>query len=63
MTALKRGCGNQSQQVLRAELPLCCPRHDERVWDAHPRIYLPIDEAVEHKLVCPYCGTHYHLID
>lgn len=63
MSDLKRGCEKESNEVRRSELPLCCPRHDERVWDAHPRVYLPIEETEEKRSVCPYCGTHYHLAD
>lgn len=63
MSDLKPGCEHESVAVKRAELPLCCPRNDERIWDAHPRVYLPIAEAEDGKLVCPYCGTHYHLVD
>lgn len=63
MSELKRGCENESVAVKRADLPLSCPRPDERIWDAHPRVYLPIDATRDHQLVCPYCGTHYHLED
>jgi len=27
----------------------------------HPRVYLPIDEAPDHRAVCPYCGAVYEL--
>jgi uncharacterized Zn-finger protein len=63
MSDLKQGCEHKSVAVRSADLPLCCPRHDERIWDAHPRVYLPIEKTDEKKLVCPYCGTHYHLDD
>ena len=53
----KQGCTERTRKVALADLPLCCPRHDERVWDAHPRVYLAI-EASGH-VTCPYCGTHY----
>lgn len=61
MSELKRGCEHESVEVRQAELPLCCPRHEERVWDAHPRVYLAIEAEKNQKIVCPYCGTHYHL--
>jgi uncharacterized Zn-finger protein len=63
MSELKRGCENPGIEVCRAELPLCCPRHEERVWDAHPRVYLPIEDAKSQQLGCPYCGTQYKLVD
>ena len=54
----KQGCTERTRKVA-ADLPLCCPRHDERVWDAHPRVYLPIEATG--KVSCPYCGTNYIL--
>ena len=46
-------------EVSRAELPLSCPQPSEKIWNAHPRVYLPIEESGEAS--CPYCGTHYVL--
>ena len=40
---------------------LCCPRPDQLLWNAHPRVYLPIQ--LEKSCVCPYCGTQYDLVD
>ena len=48
-------------EVKRAELPLSCPLPDQKLWNAHPRVYLPIEESGE--TCCPYCGTHYILAD
>ena len=47
--------------VKRAALPLSCPLPDQKLWNAHPRVYLPIEESGEAS--CPYCGTHYILAD
>ena len=47
--------------VKRTELPLSCPLPDEKLWNAHPRVYLPIEDSGEAS--CPYCGTHYMLAD
>jgi uncharacterized Zn-finger protein len=30
-----------------------------KLWDAHPRVYLPIEKTGES--LCPYCGTRYVL--
>jgi len=49
--------------VHRAELPLSCPRPDEVLWNMHPRVYLPIDEAPDGTMTCPYCGAVYRLVD
>lgn len=45
--------------VLETDLPLSCPMPKMAVWNAHPRVYLPILETG--KATCPYCGAHYRL--
>ena len=47
-------------EVTAAELPLHCPTPSMMLWDAHPRVYLPIQKTGE--ALCPYCGTKYILI-
>lgn len=54
-------CASRYYEVTSKDLPLCCPTEDMRLWDGHPRVYLPI-EAKGH-IVCPYCEAHYFLID
>ena len=48
-------------EVKRADLPLSCPLPEQKLWNAHPRVYLPIEDSGESS--CPYCGTHYILAD
>ena len=55
----KTACAQGRQEITLADLPLSCPPQEDRMWDAHPRIYLPIEEVG--KCVCPYCGTEYVL--
>jgi uncharacterized Zn-finger protein len=55
----QRACTKQHCEITEKELPLSCPPRDDRVWDAHPRVYLAIEEQGE--AVCPYCGTKYIL--
>ena len=55
----KQGCTKRSYKVTADDLPLCCPMPQYRLWDAHPRVYLPI-ERVGHA-VCPYCEAEYRL--
>lgn len=57
----QQGCTQRHYEVERKDLPLCCPMQDDRLWDAHPRVYLPIEETG--KAVCPYCEAHYTLKD
>lgn len=52
-------CANRRYEITEADLPLACPPRDDRVWDAHPRVYLPIEETGHY--TCPYCGTDYVL--
>ena len=46
-------------EVTAADLPLHCPMPSMMLWNAHPRVYLPIQKTGEAK--CPYCGTEYTL--
>jgi uncharacterized Zn-finger protein len=46
-------------EVSPQSLPLSCPLPKNRLWDAHPRVYLPITK-MDH-VTCPYCGTEYFL--
>jgi uncharacterized Zn-finger protein len=60
-TSDEQACTQRHSAITYADLPLSCPPRDERVWDAHPRVYLPIEDVG--KLLCPYCGTEYVLTD
>lgn len=53
------GCTKRRYIVSREDLPVCCPMEPYRLWDAHPRVYLPIEE--EGRAVCPYCEAEYIL--
>lgn len=47
----------QRVDISAADLPLHCPMPGKRLWDSHPRVYLPIKPGGEE--ICPYCGTRY----
>lgn len=57
------GSANTEQvyQVSRSELPLSCPTPEQKLWNSHPRVYLPIEETGEAS--CPYCSARYELVD
>ena len=46
-------------EVTADDLPLHCPTADMMLWNAHPRVFLPIEQGGE--ALCPYCGTRYVL--
>jgi uncharacterized Zn-finger protein len=46
-------------EVTHKDLPLHCPMDGMRVWDSHPKVYLPIAESGHAR--CPYCGAEYIL--
>jgi uncharacterized Zn-finger protein len=46
-------------EVTAADLPLQCPMPSMLLWNAHPRVFLPIEKTGE--ALCPYCGTQYTL--
>lgn len=51
----------QVYEVSRADLPLSCPMPNQKLWNAHPRVYLPIEKSGEE--ACPYCGSIFRLVD
>lgn len=58
-TAKQPSCTEKSHIVHPHELPLSCPTDEMTLWNAHPKVYLPIENTgVE---VCPYCGTRFIL--
>lgn len=61
MGSEKEACTRRRYEITQADLPLSCPMDTQRVWDAHPRVYLPIENKGEY--TCPYCGAEYVLTD
>ena len=59
--SLENANTQQRVEVSRSDLPLSCPRPNQKLWNAHPRVFLPIEDDGE--TTCPYCGTHYTLTD
>ncbi len=57
----EQACTSLSYEVTQEDLPLSCPMPGMRVWDAHPRVYLPIEK--KGKVTCPYCEATYVLKD
>ena len=47
-------------EVTAADLPLHCPTPQMTLWNAHPRVFLAVEETGE--AMCPYCGTRYRLV-
>lgn len=54
-------CNRRHYEITSTDLPLSCPMPDMRLWDAHPRVYLPIQDTGHE--VCPYCEAEYFLKD
>ena len=46
-------------EVTAADLPLHCPLPSQKLWNTHPRVFLPIEATKQAR--CPYCGTLYKL--
>ncbi len=46
-------------EITAADLPLRCPLPSQKLWNTHPRVFLPVEELGEAR--CPYCGTLYRL--
>lgn len=48
-------------EVRHDDIPISCPMPGMYLWNSHPKVYLPIQEAGE--AICPYCGAKYILVD
>ncbi len=48
-------------EVSRADLPLSCPTLEQKLWNSHPRVFIPIEETGT--AICPYCSARYRLVD
>ena len=59
MAEHRSACTEQCYHVTQKDLPLSCPMPDMPAWNAHPRVYLSIEESGEAK--CPYCGASFIL--
>ncbi len=55
MAEQRPACTEQRYEVTHKDLPLSCPMPDMPAWNAHPRVYLPIEDSGEER--CPYCGA------
>ena len=47
--------------VAAKDLPIHCPLPDSSLWNSHPRVYIPLEEAGNKRVLCPYCGTEFVL--
>ena len=47
-------------EVTAADLPVHCPLPSQKLWNTHPRVFLPVEATGAAK--CPYCGTVYRLV-
>jgi uncharacterized Zn-finger protein len=59
MSTEQRASTKRRYEITHADLPFSCPMPDMRLWDAHPRVFLPIDKTGH--VVCPYCDAEYFL--
>ena len=60
-TSKPMACSQQQYKVTRKDLPLSCPMPNMQLWNAHPRVYLPIEATGKQQ--CPYCGSEFILED
>ena len=60
-TKKQPACTEKKYIVHRHDLPLSCPTAEMELWNAHPKVYLPIEQTGAE--VCPYCGSHFILQD
>jgi uncharacterized Zn-finger protein len=54
-------CREKVYEIGWEDLPLSCPTPEMTVWNAHPRVFLPIHRSGE--ATCSYCGSRFVLKD
>ncbi|GAB7129504.1 zinc-finger domain-containing protein [Amantichitinum ursilacus] len=59
MTTTLKDNTQREIEIVASDLPLHCPMPDMMKWNAHPRVFLPIEKTGE--ALCPYCGTRYRI--
>jgi len=59
--SLENASEKREYEVRRQDLPLSCPTPEQKLWNSHPRVYLPIEKTGTE--TCPYCSTTYRLVD
>lgn len=55
----KLACAKKKYVIRHRDLPLSCPTDEMILWNAHPKVYLPIDKTGTE--ICPYCGSKFVL--
>lgn len=60
-TELDNANTQREYEVHREDLPLSCPMPEQKLWNSHPRVYLPIED--DGIAICPYCSAIYRLAD
>lgn len=58
-TKKEEACTKKNYVVHRKDLPLSCPTDKMQLWNAHPKVYLPIEKTGLE--VCPYCSARFVL--
>jgi len=55
----EQGITRRYIEVTARDLPLSCPMPNMSMWNAHPKVVIPLTQGGEAR--CPYCGTLYRL--
>lgn len=50
----------RTYEVTEADLPLSCPLPSMKLWNSHPKVYLPIEASGWAR--CPYCSAEFRLV-
>jgi len=60
-SGLENANTQREYEIRLADLPLSCPTPEQKLWNSHPRVYLPVEETGS--AICPYCSASYRLVD
>ncbi|MEE3003748.1 MAG: zinc-finger domain-containing protein [Pseudomonadota bacterium] len=56
---MKNACSSKKVIITEDDLPLSCPMPNQKIANAHPKVFLPIDRSKS--TICKYCSTEYIL--
>ena len=56
----KQNITQRNIDITAHDLPLACPMPSMNLWNAHPKVMIPLNHGGEAR--CPYCGTLYRFV-
>ena len=55
-------CAAPRYEVTPDDYPVHCPADDMSLWNAHPRVYIPVYDVGD-EARCPYCSALFVMVE